>query len=313
MSPEPAAGRMASAGRAVAAAEPTVSGSLPVFYINRDRDVARLDSIRTYLSAAGLAAERVTAVEGLAVPDQFRDYFFTGGTLHSKLKPGEVGCYASHLLVMSRIVERDLDYALVLEDDAVVRPDICETIANVLSAVPEGWDLVHICKDSNRAVKTIAVLDGNRRLIRYSRVPETTTGYLISRSGAKKFLKHSKRYWPVDTDFRRPWSFGLEIYGVMPRLIDAGGFPSAIHQLGNHSRLRRGIPMLRQRSWAPNPLHTPEGVLFNLRKLGPFTWGICAIHNSTRRIVRIFGLRKLARRLGLEEIGIRIAESLAVR
>lgn len=313
MSPGPAAGHVASAAKAVAASKPAASDSLPVFYINRDRDVARLDSIRAYLSAAGLPAERVAAVEGLAVPDQFRDYFFSGDALHSGLKPGEVGCYASHLLVMSRIVERDLDYALVLEDDAVVRADISETIANVLSAVPQGWDLIHICKDSNRAVKTIAVLDGARRLIRYSRVPETTTGYLISRSGAKKFLRHSKRHWPVDTDFRRPWCFGLEIYGVMPRLVEAGGFPSAIHQLGDHSRLRRGIPMLRRRSWAPNPLHTPEGIIFNLRKLGPLTWGICAIHNATRRIVRAFGLRKLARRLGLEEIGIRIASTLAVR
>ena len=287
--------------------------TVPTFFINRDCDGDRLVSIKSFLTAAALPAERVTGVEGLAIPPQFREFFFDGDALHSKLRAGEVGCYASHLVAMELVLQRDLDYALILEDDAAVPADINQILADVIAALPKGWDLVHLCKDTNRAIKTIAALPGKRRLIRYSRVPETTTGYLISRSGAQKFLKPLKRYWPIDTDFRQPWRFGLSIFGVTPCFIKPAGFDSAIHMMGNHSRLRRGFPMPTRHCWTGNPLHTPEGIIFNLRTLGPVTWTLCAAHNSARRVVHMLGLKPIARRLGITAFGVRLADSLAVR
>lgn len=276
------------------------SASIPTFFINRDCDEERRSSVCAHLSNAKMTAERVPGVEGLNVPDQFREFFFEGSALHSKLKPGEVGCYASHLVAMQRMLDQNLDYALILEDDAILPADTAEIVRDVIASMPKGWDLVHLCKDSNRAVKIISALDGDRQLVRYSRVPETTTGYLVSRSGARKFLKPMKRYWPIDTDFRQPWRFGLEIYGVTPCIIKPEGFASAIHLMGNHSRLRRGLPLPSRYCWTGNPLHTPSGVLFNLRTLGPLTWGRCALRNGTRRIVKMLGLQPVAERVSIK-------------
>jgi hypothetical protein len=143
-------------------------------------------------------------------------------------------------------------------------------------------------------------------------VPEVTTGYLVSRGGARKFLRPTKRYWPIDTDFRQPWLFGLEIYGVAPSLISAGGsLGSVIHDLGDHSRQRRGLPIPSRHCWTGNPLHTPEGVVFNFRKLGPSTWARCNAYISMRRIVAALRLRPLLRRLQLEGTGSRLVGSLA--
>lgn len=276
------------------------SASIPTFFINRDCDEERRSSVCAHLSNANMTAERVPGVEGLNVPDQFREFFFEGSALHSKLKPGEVGCYASHLVAMQRMLDQNLDYALILEDDAILPADTAEIVRDVIASMPKGWDLVHLCKDSNRAVKIISALDGDRQLVRYSRVPETTTGYLVSRSGARKFLKPMKRYWPIDTDFRQPWRFGLEIYGVTPCIIKPEGFASAIHLMGNHSRLRRGLPLPSRYCWTGNPLHTPRGVLFNLRTLGPLAWGRCALRNGTRRIVKMLGLQPVAERVSIK-------------
>ena len=311
-SADPAAPPVAAELSSTPAAGPAPA-AIPAFFINRDCDTARLDSVGAYLRAAELAAERVRAVEGLDVPAHLRPYFFEGNRLRSKLKPGEVGCYASHLVAMELIVQRNLEYALILEDDAAIPHDIAASLADVLANMPAGWDIVHISRDSNRAVKIVADLADDRRLVRYSRVPETTTGYLISRSGAQKFLKPSKRYWPIDTDFRRPWCFGLEIYGVTSPIVHPAGFDSSIHKIGNHSRLRRGIPIPSWHCWTGNPLHTPESIAFNLRTLGALTWTICATHNATRRVVSLLGLRPAIRRLGLAEISARVASSLAVR
>ncbi|MFN3624162.1 MAG: glycosyltransferase family 25 protein [Hyphomicrobium sp.] len=299
-----------NAASTVAAAR-SAPNSVPTFYINRDCDHGRRESVCAYLAAAELPAERVPGVEGLAVPAQFRSFFFEGEKLHSKLKPGEVGCYASHLVAMQMIVDRGLDYALILEDDAVLPADTTKTLADILRTVPKGWDLVHFCRETNRAVKVIADLDDNRRLIRFSRVPETTTGYLVSRSGAQKFLKPMKRYWPIDTDFRQPWRFGLEIYGVTPCFIHAEGFESAIHHLGDHSRLRRGLPIPSRHCWTGNPLHTPSGVLFNVRKHGPVTWATCATRNVAHRLAKTLHLGPIMQKLGLGGTSPRPAEGLA--
>ena len=285
---------------------------VPVFYINRSVDTERRAAIARYLRLAQLPAERVTGVEGTAVPAHLRPMFFTGERLHSTLRPGEVGCYASHLTVMQLIVERDLPYALLLEDDAVLPVDLHARLADVLENLPADWDFVHLSRDSSRAIKPIAELDDGRRIVRYSRVPEVTTGYLVSRAGAHKFLRPMKRYWPIDTDFRQPWLFGLDIYGVAPSLISAGGsLGSAIHDLGNHSRQRRGLPIPSRHCWTGNPLHTPEGVVFNFRKLGPSTWARCNAYNSMRRVVAALKLRPLLRQLQLEGTGSRLVGSLA--
>jgi glycosyl transferase family 25 len=289
-----------------------IPAKLPTFYINRASDTERRDAIRGYLRLAQLSAERVAGVEGYAVPAPFRDMFFTEGQLHSTLRPGEVGCYASHLATMRLLVERNLPYALILEDDAELPVDLHVILADVLASLPDGWDIVHLSRDSNRAIKPVADLGDGRRIVRYSRVPEVTTGYLVSRSGAEKFLNPVKRYWPVDTDFRQPWRFGLNIYGVAPSIIVAGGsLGSAIHDLGSHSRQRRGLPIPSRHCWTGNPLHTPEGIVFNFRALGPHAWAVCNVYNSMRRVVSALKLRPLLRWLQMEGVGSRLVGRLA--
>jgi len=217
--------------------------------------------------------------------------------LCSPLRPGEVGCYASHLEALRTVVEQELECALILEDDAVLPGDLVPILRNILTTVPAGWDIVQLCRNPSRAVKPIAVLGHGAKLVRYSRVPETTTGYLVSLSGARKFLAPVKRYWPVDTDLRQPWRFGLEIYGVVPKLIAAHcAFPSSINALGYKSRMRRGLPWPSRYCWTGSPLHTPHGLFFNIKTLGLVPWAICYLQNALRRVFSMLGLKSQARR-----------------
>ena len=258
-----------------------------VFYINRERDTARRTALEKGLAEVGLSAERISAVEGLQVPQSLRPYFFTDGKLHSKLTRGEVGCYASHLSVMKTLIDRDIEHALILEDDAMLSADLPSMIDRILEALPPNWDLVHLCKDPCRATKKVANIARGVSLVRYSRVPATTTGYLLNKTGACKFLAQTNRYWPIDTDFRQPWMFGLEIYGVSHKLIAPNcEFESSIHAMGNHSRSRRGFPVPKSYCWTGNPLHTPRGVWFNLQRLGLRTWSSCISANTLHRLGR---------------------------
>lgn len=269
--------------------------SPPTFYINRDCDADRRANIERELRKAGIAGERICAVDGLAVPDDLRDYFFANGTLCSTLKPGEVGCYASHLKALQTLIARGLDYALVVEDDAILPPDLPAIIEQVLACAPPSWDYIHLSGDSRRAVKPIASLGAQGKLVRYSRIPGGTVGYLISRAGARKFLTPSKRAWPIDTDFRRPWVFGLDIFGVAPKVIGhSDDLGSPIQALGGRARRRRGLPRPSRHSWTGNPLHCPEGTFHNIRSLGPLWWAVCSWRNLQDKLSGLVGAKELA-------------------
>jgi len=274
-----------------------------IFYINRDCEEGRRTFIEFHLREVGIEAERITAVEGLGVPRPLTHLFFDGDTQCSRMTPAEVGCYASHLMAARLVVERGLDHAVIFEDDAEFSPSLVRSLKNILTSLPADWDLVHLYGHEPFATKPVARLECSRTLVRYSRVPRGTVAYLISRSGAEKFLAPTKRIWPIDTDLRQPWRFGFQIHGVMPALVDhSGQFPSAIATgaKGERSRLRRGLPIPSRQCWTGNPLHTPQGFYFNLTTLGPLWWARCWLQNTQLRAVRMLGPRARGQSAPLE-------------
>jgi len=300
-----------SAGRGCPAA-PGASSLLDgrIFFINRDCDENRRQAFERELAKANVTAERIPAVNGLAVPDDLRPYFFSGSALHGGLRPGEVGCYASHLKAMQMVAARDLSFAVVLEDDAVLPPDFEAAVAEVLAALPASWDIVLLYGTPTRAFKTIANLSGQHgKLVRYSRVPSGAVAYLINSRGARKFLTPRKVDWPIDTDFRRPWVFNLEIFGALPQIVShSGELTSAILELGGRARQRRGIPLPKPGNWTGNPLHSPTGIFYNITKLGLRSWLRCLVLNTFARIGRVAGTLK-SQALGVETAAAKSAPS----
>lgn len=73
-------GQEASPPRSMLGVEREGAGvaTIRTFYINRASDEARRASIERGLSQESLAAERIVGIEGLAVPQHLRKYFFDG-------------------------------------------------------------------------------------------------------------------------------------------------------------------------------------------------------------------------------------------
>jgi glycosyl transferase family 25 len=207
---------------------------LPAFVINLDRSLDRRTFIEAEAARIGLRFERISAVDGLNVPDWLRGEFLApDGSIASSLIPSEVGCYASHLLVHKRIVLEGLPCALVLEDDVELEIDLLPTIAAAIAAAPAGWDYIHLSGLVRRTVYSLAALPSGRHLVRHSRIPTNTGGYLISRSGAEKMLAPSLRIRPIDQEFRRPWLRGLDVLAVYPSpVIWSDHMPTTIEWRG---------------------------------------------------------------------------------
>lgn len=260
-----------------------------VIVINLDRDIGRMAHMRRELAAAGLSFERFEAVRGGKVPLELSNYFVGCKTL----SPGEIGCYASHLQICRMVADGSLPSPLlVLEDDVALNPRFAETIQALINALPEAWDIVRLSHPTKRATVRVASLAGERDLVRYTFVPPSTGGYLLSQAGARKFLAERPRVLPVDQDLRRVWAWGLETYGVSPPPLrnDCLGVSTidAFSPGGRETRSRT--------AWmkAKRIMETPRRHLHGMRENGAPRWvaleavNLLARFTPRRRRTRLF-------------------------
>jgi len=195
--------------------------------INLDRDHVRLDAIMATCAAVGIQAERLPALTPATLPDHMRPWFHTSdGRPRGHLIPGEIGCYASHLLAMEIVVARGRP-VLVLEDDAVLAPEMRQ-LADMMVAAPDGWGFLQLSSPPKHMCLRVGQGSGFD-IVTHWRTQNTTTGYVVSPEGARRFLEDfSTRCRPVDEDLRREWLHGAAVYGVVPSPITSSAMVSSI-------------------------------------------------------------------------------------
>jgi glycosyl transferase family 25 len=253
------------------------SRSVHAIYINLDRHPERRLFIEQQIARTGITAERFRGVDGVNYPAHLSLYFPSDTTL----TPPQIGCTASRLEVMRLIIERGLSATLVLEDDARIAEDLGAILEATLQSLPAGWDIVRLCNAPKRAFRPLCHLIGPYQLVRYSRIPLGTAGYLVSQSGARKLLQPRPFYWPGDVEIAHPWVLDLDVYGLVPAPItqERVDLPSTIGgKRGHIPRWQRGIP-------------DPRRIIFNVQKLGLAWWLRCLLANALRRVRPIPGTR----------------------
>jgi glycosyl transferase family 25 len=181
-----------------------------VFVINLAAATERLSFMGHQL---GGEFERIEAVKGTAVPERLMGNF-QGPT---QLLPGEIGCYASHLLAAETVLYRRLPYAVVLEDDVDLADDFRVLVESAVRAIGGDWDILALSGAKQRPHCRVARLLGDNYLVRYLHFPKTTAAYAISQSGCRKLLATRQRNRPVDVDIRYGWEMRIDNgYGVYP-------------------------------------------------------------------------------------------------
>ena len=141
-------------------------------------------------------------------------------------------------------------------------------VLDTLRLVPPGWDIIRLSNPPKRAFLPMARLPGCCELVVYSRIPNNTGAYLMSRTGAQKFLGFSGlRHRAVDEDMRRPCNCALVTYGIVQPPIRSNIFDSGIDAMGDRNlSTRRKLPKLFT--------GRTEGPVGGVRRLA---WGIRAL------------------------------------
>lgn len=113
-----------------------------------------------------------------------------------KIRPGEIGCFISHIRIYHEMINRDIPYAFIMEDDAIFCNDFINKFNSVQEELPKDTDLLYIggrfvpnfitrncSRISNNIVKHNNTHNWNR-----PDMDRTTHAYIISKAMAQIFI-----------------------------------------------------------------------------------------------------------------------------
>lgn len=222
-----------------------------IFFINLDKSVERRKEMERQLERTGLPFERFCAIDGNAHSEEFFNRYYSANENAKKyyvsLSKSEIGCYISHLKVCEKIISENLDYAIVLEDDIILK-DSFAFLPNALNSIAD-WNYVKLIAPfkKKKIISSVPIQVGGYavdaagpsksefenaaefELVRWKKPPSGTQAYAITKDGAKEFLaKRSRFFRQIDVDLQHTWESKLDIQGLLPSCCELAYFPSEI-------------------------------------------------------------------------------------
>lgn len=203
--------------------------NVPVFVVNLQRDHEKKAHMVSIAQANNVELEFIDAVYGKdlsqAQVDDIYDESLSQKALGRGLSRGELGCALSHLSIYQKMVEQNIQEALILEDDV----DLSNDLVNVLGATsnfPADWEVMLFGYYSETATERISMANfwgrtkvtPSHQAVRLVELAFGTHGYMINRRGAEKLVNIlSKIVKPIDhyTGSGRH----VNMYALAPRVI----------------------------------------------------------------------------------------------
>jgi glycosyl transferase family 25 len=219
---------------------------MKIYLINLDRCPDRLAHMRTQLN--GLVFERISAVDGSNSPPTTKG-----------LTRFELACLESHMLAWRAFLAGPDDYACFLEDDLHIRPGLAKLVGDA-AWIPADAHCVKLdTYFQNVRLGRGQDVAGGREIARLYTRHESAAAYVLSRSGAARYLElAADGSRPTDYALfpRNPRRGGLFIYQLVPALAvqdhlvpaEDGGqaFVTAMAGAHGHAPRKRPSPLLRR-------------------------------------------------------------------
>ncbi|WP_412504006.1 glycosyltransferase family 25 protein [Shewanella indica] len=207
-----------------------------ILVINLESSADRLVSMQEQCARLGLTFERVPAVRGSELlPEKKAEVYDIEANIRKYdrlLNDGEIGCYMSHVLCWEKVISDDLDFALILEDDAILTDDMPKYLDKLAESFRE-WDYIKLSHGSKQKKDVAAVDIGDSLMLGLClKLPSTTTGQLVSRDGAKKLLQYAFPIArPIDMDIQYWYEKSLRCFVARPFPVLNGDFGSEINKV----------------------------------------------------------------------------------
>ncbi|BAS67693.1 glycosyltransferase family 25 protein [Bathymodiolus septemdierum thioautotrophic gill symbiont] len=171
----------------------------PVFIVNLKKDIEKHTHMQALCQRFNLQAEFVDAVDGRQLKESEINSVFSQENaiqnINRELTKGEIGCALSHKNIYQKMIDNNIENALILEDDV----DFDDTLLDLLSRIddfPKDWELmllghfgcIRIDKATEYSFWYKKKLHKKYIIRRPSEEGHGTHGYLLNNKGAKKFI-----------------------------------------------------------------------------------------------------------------------------
>jgi glycosyl transferase family 25 len=156
------------------------------------------------------------------------------------LRPGELGCYSSHVALWRWLCDSEFAQMIVFEDDIVIDwPFIAEAMQRDFASL--GIDYLRFFAKIPSTWRPVAspFIDKYRHLIQYTSPALGTQGYLLTKNGARRLLAHAANVvWPIDVYMDRADWHGVLNLAVYPFPLYERFQPSSIGEsrFGGHAQ-----------------------------------------------------------------------------
>jgi glycosyl transferase family 25 len=200
--------------------------NMPVFVISLPSAKERQEKLKAEFKTHGLNFSFFDAVDGRDFRMDTRAEYngrkrrcFFG----KDLTGGEMGCLLSHRAIYQHMVDKHMPRALIFEDDARLHEDFVDVVKKLDAHQGAQYDLVRFLSSDKVArlkQRKVVSLGQGYSLNRLQTTPGGAHGYLITRNGALKLLKATRRNWrPIDTLIGHVWSTRLNAFIIQPGIV----------------------------------------------------------------------------------------------
>lgn len=251
----------------------------PVIYlcINLPQSEDRRCSISEQAQKIGLDVQFVEAIAGKDLPPHVPDY-----DREERLKrysydltPNEIACVLSHRKALCAFLESKAEYAVIMEDDALLDPNIKEGVSEIIQQL-HGWEAVKLYED---AECTLYPLENNAEgVLVHAVMPRKllwgAVGWLYSRSAAKKLVEAMQTFsLAADAQIGHILlEQGIPSMGVTPSLISTSDphnerstIDTANCRRSDQERCRGPLQFLRYR-WSVIRISCAKKRMFHLMR-----------------------------------------------
>ncbi|MEY4654235.1 MAG: hypothetical protein RI884_2816 [Pseudomonadota bacterium] len=189
--------------------------------INMDSAPDRLAHMQDQLRAAGLTHQRIAGVDGSRLQRPHPDFSERAYRhLHGRhWAPRELGCYLSHIKALQTFLDSDAHYALILEDDVRIDPNIQQVLQAAL-AHRAHWNMLRLSTVNSGKWWSVRRLGAANLAVCLTR-EKGAGGYLVDRIAAKKMVERllpMRLAWDIAFDLE--WLLGFKTLGVYPMVIE---------------------------------------------------------------------------------------------
>lgn len=161
-----------------------------IFVINLEKDSHKKETFIKNFNKFNLDYEFIKAVYGKGLSEYELDKLVYDYK-NSFITFGEIGCALSHLKIYQKMINEDIKYALILEDDALCSDEFLKYLNQIeqFLKTKKDYELVCVMYKMDEYFKNLTIkISDNINIYKFAK-GTGTYGYIITKKAAKKLIK----------------------------------------------------------------------------------------------------------------------------